>query len=592
MPGGLLNIVCYGCNDLYLTGAPQITFFKAVYRRYTNFSVESFIVAPNTNTNFNKEFEVIIPRYGDLLSKTYLAIEIPETYFNYNDFGFTLPTINSEIVDTDKTNYETVVEFMKYNTAAYRTIKRDAEVIGISTADISDNLYILINGDGQTARTNFHNLNSIDLSGTVDGLDIKYLLNTSDIYSSTAGYLLTDTSNNTVIAKILKTSEISINSSIKTQQYFYNKYRTSLDQYNLELKYNLKFNWNNNLAHNIIEYIDVYIGGEFIDRTEGEFLELYNQLTLKTYLEETYNKMIGNIPEMITYDENIKPMYTLYLPLQFWFTKNIGSAYPIIASQHYDIIIKIKFKNINLCGTIQNLENYTYTLEDLWNDKKYNLICYLLCDYIFLDTLERRKFAQSSHEYLIETVQSDYNLINTIDYTHRIDMKHPCKEFIFFFQKEVYRTDTTGYNINIFTNYSADINQSEYSMINCSLSLNGFDKVNKFIGTPEFYNLIQPYSRHTKIPTNGVYVYSNALVPEEIQPSGTLNLSRIKNILFTFLLNENMFSYKKSDINPDIVVNSINDKTLTTEVYFKIYAICYNVLRIKNGIAGLAFSAA
>ena len=592
MPGGLLNIVCYGCNDLYLTGAPQITFFKAVYRRYTNFAVESFVVAPNTNTNFNSEFEVIIPRYGDLLSKTYLAIELPETNFNYNDFGFTLPSIDQDVVNTNKTNFETVVEFMKYNTAAYRTIKRDTEVIGITTTDISQNLQTLINGPGQTARNNFHNLDSVDLSGTVDGLDIKYLLNTSDIYSSTAQFLLTDTSNNIVIQNILKTAEISIFSSIKTQQYFYNVYRTSLDEYNLNKKYNLKFSWNNNLAHNMIDYIDVYIGGEFIDRTEGEFLELYTQLTLKNQLEETYNKMIGNIDEMTTYDANVKPAYVLYLPLQFWFTKNIGSAYPIIASQHYDLIIKIKFKNINLCGTIQSLENYTYTLEDLWNDKKYSLLCYLLCDYVFLDTLERRKFAQSAHEYLIETNQSEYNILNTADYTHHIDMKHPCKEFIFFFQKEAYRIDLTGHYTNNFINYSADLNQTEYSMVNCSLSLNGFDKVNKFIGRPEFYNLLQSYSRHTKTPTNGVYIYSNAIAPEEIQPSGTLNLSRIKNILFTFQLNDNMFLYKKSDINPDIIKDSVDDEILTTNVYFKIYAICYNVLRIKNGIAGLAFSAA
>ena len=592
MPGGLLNIVCYGCNDLYLTGAPQITFFKAVYRRYTNFAVESFVVAPNTNTNFNSEFEVIIPRYGDLLSKTYLAIELPETNFNYNDFGFTLPSIDQDVVNTNKTNFETVVEFMKYNTAAYRTIKRDTEVIGITTTDISQNLQTLINGPGQTARNNFHNLDSVDLSGTVDGLDIKYLLNTSDIYSSTAQFLLTDTSNNVVIQNILKTAEISIFSSIKTQQYFYNVYRTSLDEYNLNKKYNLKFSWNNNLAHNMIDYIDVYIGGEFIDRTEGEFLELYTQLTLKNQLEETYNKMIGNIDEMTTYDANVKPAYVLYLPLQFWFTKNIGSAYPIIASQHYDLIIKIKFKNINLCGTIQSLENYTYTLEDLWNDKKYSLLCYLLCDYVFLDTLERRKFAQSAHEYLIETNQSEYNILNTADYTHHIDMKHPCKEFIFFFQKEAYRIDLTGHYTNNFINYSADLNQTEYSMVNCSLSLNGFDKVNKFIGRPEFYNLLQSYSRHTKTPTNGVYIYSNAIAPEEIQPSGTLNLSRIKNILFTFQLNDNMFLYKKSDINPDIIKDSVDDEILTTNVYFKIYAICYNVLRIKNGIAGLAFSAA
>ena len=70
MPGGLLNILCYGCNDLYLTGAPQITFFKTAYRRYTNFAIESVEVKPNTNTNFGEEISFIIDKNGDLISKT------------------------------------------------------------------------------------------------------------------------------------------------------------------------------------------------------------------------------------------------------------------------------------------------------------------------------------------------------------------------------------------------------------------------------------------------------------------------------------------------------------------------------------------
>ena len=72
MPGGLLTMVCYGCNDLYLTGAPQITFFKIAYRRYTNFSIESIVVSPNIHTNFGEAIEIMIPRTGDLLSKMYL----------------------------------------------------------------------------------------------------------------------------------------------------------------------------------------------------------------------------------------------------------------------------------------------------------------------------------------------------------------------------------------------------------------------------------------------------------------------------------------------------------------------------------------
>jgi len=586
MTGGLLNIVSYGCNDLYLTGAPQITFFKTAYRRYTNFAVESLEVAPNTNTNFGEEFEVIIPRYGDLMSKTYLKVDIPLVYFSYDEFQFTKPSKNYD--DTNETNYNIVIEFMKYNTAAYRTISRDAQVEGISTFDISSNLNILINGPGQVARTNFHQLYQFDLSGTIDGIDIKYLLNTSDIYTITESILSVDTSSNIIINQLLNLSESCIKSSILCQKYYFTVYRDTILNYLTLVKYNnLKFAWNNKLGHNIIEYIDVYIGGEFIDRTEGEYLELNSQLTLKYHLEDAYNKMIGNITELTIFDNKPKPAYTLLIPLQFWFTKNYGSAYPLIASEHNDVIIKIKFRNINLCGIIETIPNYSYALDDLWNDKKYNLNCSLFVDYIFLDYLERKKFAQSAHEYLIETVQTSYEYVYNNEYYFSIDFKHPCKELLFYFQKLAYITDTNGQNKKYFDIFTSDTSGNNNSIGYASLTLNGDEKVKSYIGTKQFYNLIQPWETHRKTPNPGVYTYSFALVPEELQPSGTLNFSRIKDVLLNFYIEPEMFYYYLADIQQNPAENT---KT-TTELIFKIYGVCYNILRIKNGYCGLAFSA-
>jgi hypothetical protein len=76
MTAGLINIVSYGANDLYLTGAPQITFFKVVYRRYTNFSIESISLDMGT-FNFNEEINIQFPKVGDLISNTYLQINLP-----------------------------------------------------------------------------------------------------------------------------------------------------------------------------------------------------------------------------------------------------------------------------------------------------------------------------------------------------------------------------------------------------------------------------------------------------------------------------------------------------------------------------------
>ena len=197
MTGGLLNIISYGCNDLYLTGAPQITFFKTAYRRYTNFAIESVEVKPNTNTNFGQEVTFLIDRNGDLISKTYLKIDIPQTLFTFNEFQFNRPAI----VYTNpqaQTNYTYVTEFMKYNIAAYRSIIRNKNVIGLTTFNIRDDLNVLFNVQGQTALNNFNSLYNVNLPTL-----IKYYLKTSNIYDQLQKYFFVDTSDNIVINTIM-----------------------------------------------------------------------------------------------------------------------------------------------------------------------------------------------------------------------------------------------------------------------------------------------------------------------------------------------------------------------------------------------------
>lgn len=581
MPSGILNVVCYGCNDLYLTGAPQITLFKIAYRRYTNFSIESYEIYPNTTTNFGQTIEIIVPRIGDLVSKTYISIDIPQTYFSYAEFEFNPPNIPNNTVY--ETNYNTVVAFMKYNTAAYRTILRDTAVINISTVDIRNDLNIIINGDGQTAKNNFENLYSDLLSD-----DLKYLLKTSNIYLSLNSILSVQSTDPTIISQVLSITQNCIQSSVNVQQYYFQLYNQNQLATSTANTSNLNFSWNTYLGHNIIEYIDVSIGGELIDRTEGENLQLLYELKHYKTLESTYDILIGNVPELYTYNSKPKPAYTLYIPMQFWFTKNYGSAYPIVASNFNDMSFKIKFRNINDCATIQSLNSYNYTLADLWNNKSYNLTVSLFMDYIFLDQLERKKFAQSSHEYLIESTQIITDTITQESYISKLDFKHPCKEFIWFFQKSVYRADSSGRNSGNFNNFTLDTNGNP--MISMSLTLNGSEKINSALGTWQYFNYVQPYQNHRTTPSDGINSYSFALYPEEIQPSGTLNMSRLKDVVMSFKLNPNAFLYMSSELDYNIIPGSLNDVQNTTDLTFKLYAISYNVLRITNGYTALAFS--
>jgi hypothetical protein len=170
------------------------------------------------------------------------------------------------------------------------------------------------------------------------------------------------------------------------------------------------------LGHVIIDKIDVLIGGELIDRHTGDYFQHYYERCGKKRLNDIYNKMIGNVTTMISYDSNSKPKYELLIPLNFWFNKNYGSAFPLVAMQYNSISIKIKLKDINYCGYVENLTESSgvdYLLKDLWNDKKYVLQTSLYMEYIYFDSIERKKFAQSAHEYLIEQTQTVNDIVNS-----------------------------------------------------------------------------------------------------------------------------------------------------------------------------------
>jgi len=250
---------------------------------------------------------------------------------------------------------------------------------------------------------------------------------------------------------------------------------------------------------------------------------------------------------------------TLYIPLEFWFCRNVGLALPLIALQYHEVKIKIQFEEFSKCFT-GSTSGFTEAKKDLGN----NLDATVWIDYIFLDTDERRRFAQLSHEYLIEQLQ--FTGQETMDSgsgnRYRLNFNHPCKELIWVAKPT---TSTTWYNYTtIDTIEDATLQPSGANPITKSLlQLNGNDRFAERDGS--YFNFVQPFQHHSNIPLNkGINVYSFALKPEEHQPSGTLNMSRIDTAVLS------MNSSASGNVN--------------------IYAVNYNVLRIMSGMGGLAYS--
>ena len=365
MGGGLLQLVAYGAQDVYLTGNPQITFFKVVYRRHTNFSIESIQQTFNGNPTLGSRVTCQISRNGDLVHKMYL----------------------------------------------------EANITNSSTTAL------------------------------------------------------------------------------------------------------------NNAGHWLIKQVEVEIGGQMIDRQYGEWMYIWNELTLPKGKQDGFEKMIGTIAAS---SGGTNGSGKVYVPLEFWFCRNIGLALPLIALQYHEV-------KINL--TLNNENNISVSNVALW------------ADYIFLDTDERRRFAQLSHEYLIEQVQfTGSETLLAGPNKSKLSFNHPVKELIWV-NKNTASDTATWKNYQETTDFH--------------LQLNGNDRFAKRDAT--YFTHVQPYQHHENIPNEtNIHVYSFALKPEEHQPSGTLNMSRIDTAT--------------------AIVSSSTPGTLN------MYAVNYNVLRILSGMGGLAYS--
>jgi hypothetical protein len=273
-------------------------------------------------------------------------------------------------------------------------------------------------------------------------------------------------------------------------------------------------------AHDLVKSVEVEIGGQRIDKHYGAWLSIWNELTQTAGHWAGYNKMTTvDAPEVV----GTPVVKTLYMPLQFWFCRNPGLALPLIALQYHEVKINIEFESAPTGVTMSNASLYV--------------------DYIYLDTDERRRFAQVSHEYLIEQLQftGDESPSSKI----KLNFNHPVKELVWV------EYDNNGAPT---TTYSS-----------AKLQLNGHERFS--VRKPAYFQLVQPYQHHERVPENKhINVYSFALKPEEHQPSGTCNMSRIDNATLN--------------------LESINQ----TGSAVKVFAVNYNVLRVMSGMGGLAYS--
>jgi hypothetical protein len=358
-------------------------------------------------------------------------------------------------------------------------------------------------------------------------------------------------------------------------------------------------------GHALIREVDVEIGGQCMDKHYGEWLEIWSQLTCNDSELTTLRTMIGGGVQSCN-----KKGAKLYIPLQFWFNRNPGLALPLIALQYHEVKITVSLQEkCKLCVP---------------DNVNIGQVC-LFCDYIFLDTDERRRFAQVSHEYLIEQLQ--FNNITSVcagEQCANVELRfnHPCKELVWVAQPQdagnsdcvnEMNSKTSGFANTPFR-FSQWMNVVDQRDTVCTakLQLNGHDRFREREGT--YFRCVQPFQHHTGAhrqagnsmavlndSTAGVhgedgfiYVYSFGLKPEEHQPSGTCNFSRIDNANLQLNLNIGPHGNRNVVVNAAIEADHAeitgSDDVGDANKFIKVYATNYNVLRVMSGMGGLAYS--
>jgi hypothetical protein len=334
---------------------------------------------------------------------------------------------------------------------------------------------------------------------------------------------------------------------------------------------------NNWIAERAINNVELSIGGQRIDKHYQKWWRLYSEL----YLDEAKKT---NWAKLTT----AKDGKAVYLPLIFFFNRNPGLYLPLIALQYHEVRI-----DIDLASDME-----TYLNKNVFK---------VWANYVYLDTEERRRFAQKGHEYLIEQVQHTGSDTVTAGSTSnkRLSYNHPIKELVWCFNDPAAANSATslwnftsapatsdivleadafsGLSANAYVPITqgtgvpvvrAGINgwspkkfteEQVGPLTDFKLVLNGQDRFKAQKG--KYFNQVQAFNHHSGCPYPGVYAYSFALKPEEHQPTGTCNFSRIDNAQVAVTM-------------PAAVPNTT----------MHMFAVNYNVLRIQSGMGGLAFS--
>jgi hypothetical protein len=303
-------------------------------------------------------------------------------------------------------------------------------------------------------------------------------------------------------------------------------------------------------------------------------MEMWSNFTVTEDKRQGWNNMIGKTTGVSQGNAPSSsvglygPLY-LYVPLRFWFCKNPGLYLPLLALQYHPIRINITLRPLQQMFVVDNPNanpcDQAAAAASITSMTMYG-------DYVHLDTEERRRFVANAHEYLIEQVQ--YTPSISIDPSASIvqlpmEFNHPIRELFWVVQRNAAVQAHQWFNYTNLAIGESSTQGFNNLITSALLRLEGYDRFDQRLA--DYFRLVQPFQYHTVIPIDDfIYTYSFSFKPEDVQPSGSMNASRIDSLVLQLEMN--------TTVIPARGVAAC-----------RIYGLNHNILRVVEGFGGLLF---
>ena len=515
MAGGLMQLVAYGAQDVFLTGTPEITFWKVSYRRHTNFAMESIEQTFSGQADFGRRVTCTISRNGDLAYRTYLQVTLPQIDQDLNS--------NGDV-------YARWLDFIGEQLVAQVEVEIGGQRI--------DRQY----GDWM------HIWNQLTLSKEQQAGYHKMIGNTTALtyitdpaFANVSGPCASDGGPNQVCAP-----------------------RNALPETTLYVPLQFWFCRNPGLALPLIalQYHEVKINIDF--RPIGECLWAVKELESSS----------GSASVSAAYQQSLVAA-SLYVDYIFLDT---DERRKMAQNPHEYLIEQVQFTGDESVGSSSNKIklNFNHPCKELvWvvqPDSNVDYCASLEGGETLYKTLGAQPFNYT------DAIDALPNAVHAFGSSNQTSSVIDDNVFQMSNATDATAADSTGANGSsvsdagtfVLAETALDMHcWGENPVVTAKLQLNGQDRFSEREGS--YFDVVQPYQHHTRAPDAGINVYSFALRPEEHQPSGSCNFSRIDNAVLQLVLSSN-------------TVSGVH----TAKV--RVYAVNYNVLRVMSGMAGPAYS--